>query len=77
MADELPMAIAPDGVVVQIKLDDYTGVDNACTYCYVDRMCAKSDDAHMESTLGADCTAYDRWEDDTWVQGVWKRVNDD
>lgn len=63
MTKELPHAIAPDGVVIQLKVIHHSKVRDVCELCYMEKACTRDDgdegDAHCERLLGVACIDYD------------------
>lgn len=80
MTKELPITIAPDGVVIQIAQvstsDEYelpTVV--ACPKCYMEKQCQSNDSinpcADITKMLGYRCSDYD----DYGLIGYWEKVD--
>ena len=67
---ELPMTIAPDGRVIQLKLVPHEE-DNGCDTCVMSREC--SDIHNLKELLGVRCMDYDEMDYDA----IWEEVKDE
>lgn len=78
MTKELPMAIAPDGTVIQLvqidKEPEPLPSSVACKYCYVKHECQETiGSTEVENLLGYNCADYDDQDEGTYVV-YWGKV---
>lgn len=71
MSNELPMAIAPDGQVIQLVRVSDNAAD-VCSSCYMQKECTDVTKVTLSTTLGAKCSDYDSYD----RLAYWEKVSE-